>query len=94
MMQFKHSIMPGVFWVFFLTDFSYFPFLEVAVHRQIRTKIDLLKGCAEVFSYFSLIFNYFIFVQNHPCLINQTFQIIVKSLMVCKFFTLSFQNFI
>ena len=38
-----------------------FFFFKVTEHGQIRSKIDLLKQGADVFSYFSLIFSYFIF---------------------------------
>ena len=38
-----------------------FFFFKVTEHGQIRSKIDLLKQGADVFSCFSLIFSYFIF---------------------------------
>jgi hypothetical protein len=55
----------GRFFFSYLTDFGYFPliifFPKVAGHGQKRSKKDILKEGVDGFSYFSLIFSYFIF---------------------------------
>ena len=62
----KDVYISGIIFFCYLTDFSYFSvkkkFLKIVGQIQNRSKMTFWKGGVDGFSYFTLIFNYFIFL--------------------------------